>query len=122
MLNEKITLDLDPVRVDWEKSELLVPVRLRNTSADTLYGPFTVRVTKLGGSPLIGSGAGTEILNATNAQRGAGAEFDYTAALRDLPYLAPHAVSEALIWRVKPASMRHTDLSFTATVQGRARR
>lgn len=64
----------------------------------------------------------TEILNATNGQRGEGASFDYGAALQDVPYLAPHAVSEAVIWRVKPASMRHTDLSFTATVEGRAAR
>ena len=119
MLNEKITLDFDPVQVDWEKGELLVPVRLRNTSSDTLYGPFTVRIASLGGSPLIHSEGTTEILNATNGQRGVGAEFDYAAALRDVPYLAPHAVSEAVVWRVKPATMRHTDLSFTATVARR---
>lgn len=118
MLNEKLTLDFDPVRVDWEHGELLVPVRLRNTSSDTLLGPFTVRVTKLGGPQLVRSEGVTQILNATNGQRGEGAEFDYGPALRDVPYLAPHAVSEAVIWRVKPASMRHTDLSFTATVVG----
>jgi len=117
ILNEKLTLDFDPVQVDWEKGELLVPVRLRNTSSDTLYGPFSVRITNLGGSPLLRAGGTNEILNATNGQHGVGAEFDYTAALRDIPYLAPHAVSEAVVWRVKPASMRHTDLSFTATVQ-----
>jgi len=121
MLNEKVTLDFDPVQVDWDKGELLVPIRLRNTSIDTMYGPFTVRVSTLGGSPLIRAEGATEILNATNGQRGVGAEFDYAAALRDVPYLAPHAVSEAVVWRVKPASMRHTDLSFTATVQGRGR-
>ncbi len=122
LLNEKVTLDFDPVQVDWAHGELLVPVRLRNTSSDTLFGPFTVRVTKLGGPQMVRSEGVTEILNATNGQRGEGATFDYAPALRDVPYLAPHAVSEAIIWRVKPASMRHTDLSFTATVEGRAAR
>lgn len=122
MLNEKVTLDFDPVQVDWERGELLVPVRLRNTSSDTLFGPFTVRVTKVGGTQMIRSEGVTQILNATNGQRGEGAQFDYAPALRDVPYLAPHAVSEAVIWRVKPASMRHTDLSFTATVEGRTSR
>ena len=117
-LNEKVTLDFDPVQVDWERGELRVPVRLRNTSSDTLFGPFTVRVTKLGGPQMVRSEGVTEILNATNGKRGEGAEFAYGPALRDIPYLAPHAVSEAVIWRVKPASMRHTDLSFTATVEG----
>jgi hypothetical protein len=118
MLNEKVTLDFDPVSVDWQRGELLVPVRLRNTSSDTLYGPFTVRVTRLSGRPLYKIEGSTEILNASNGQRGEGAEFDFTPALRDVPFLAPHAVTEAITWRVKPASMRHTDLSFTATVLG----
>jgi BNR repeat-like domain len=121
-LNEKVTLDFDPASVDWQRSEILVPVRLRNTSSDTLYGPFTVRLTRLGGQPLVAAGGVTEILNASNGQRREGAEFDFTPALRDVPYLAPHAVTEAITWRVKPASMRHTDLNFTATVLGFARR
>ena len=118
MLNEKVTLDFDPVRVDWQAGELLIPVRLRNTSTDTVYGPLKVKVTKLSGSQLVRAEGVTEILNATNGQRGEGAEFDFTPALRDVPFLAPHAVSEAMIWRVKPASMRHTDVNFTAAVQG----
>jgi hypothetical protein len=118
MLNEKVTLDFDPVRVDWQAGELLIPVRLRNTSTDTVYGPLKVKVTKLSGSQLVRADGVTEILNATNGQRGEGAEFDFTPALRDVPFLAPHAVSEAMIWRVKPASMRHTDVNFTAAVQG----
>jgi hypothetical protein len=93
-------------------------VRLRNTSTDTLYGPFTVRVTRLGAQPLFAAAGATEILNASNGQRREGAEFDFTPALRDVPYLAPHAVTEAITWHVKPASMRHTDLNFTATVLG----
>lgn len=121
-LNDKITLEFDPVQVDWARGELLVPVRLKNTSSDTLVGPFSVRVTKVGGPQLDPSaGAGTEILNATNGRRGEGAEFDYGPALRDVSVLLPHAVTEAVVWRIKPATMRHTDLNFTASVHGYTR-
>jgi hypothetical protein len=93
-------------------------VRLKNTSADTLYGPFTVEVTKVAPYMPPGDTVGVEtFLNASNAAKGKGATFEYGAgALRDVPWLAPGAVTEALPWRVKPKHPRHTGLTFTVTV------
>lgn len=115
----EVTLDFDPARVDWSHGELLVPVRLRNVSHETLAGPFTVELRSVSTqSDDAAAGAVTKVLNASNGKDGAGAIFDYAGALRDLTGLAPGAVSEAVVWRVRPALLRNTNVTFEADVKG----
>jgi hypothetical protein len=39
-VTDKVMLDFDPSRYDLAKSEMTIPIRIRNVSQDTLYGPF----------------------------------------------------------------------------------
>jgi hypothetical protein len=115
----RMTLDFDPTRVDWEHGELLIPVRLKNISQETLYGPFLVELrTVETQSDDKASGAVTKVLNASNGKEGEGARYDYGGALRDLASLAPGGVSEAAIWRVRPALLRNTNITFDADITG----
>jgi hypothetical protein len=116
-VNEQVTLDLDPVTVDWEEGELLVPVRLKNVSRDTVYGPLSVEVKAIC-ARACGAADSARVMNATNGARGAGAIMNYAGALRDLDALAPGALTEAITWRVKMATLRHSDLSITAVITG----
>jgi hypothetical protein len=115
----EVTLDFEPARVDWPHGELLVPVRVRNVSHETLAGPFTVELHSVSTqSDDAAAGVVTKVLNASNGRDGAGAIFDYAGALRDLTCLAPGAVSEAVVWRVRPAVLRNTNVTFEADVKG----
>ncbi|OFV81513.1 MAG: hypothetical protein A2Y78_03470 [Acidobacteria bacterium RBG_13_68_16] len=115
----KMTLEFDPTRVDWEHGELLIPVRLKNISQDTLYGPFVVELRSVETqSDDKASGAVTKVLNASNGKEGKGARFDYGGALRDLASFAPGGVSEAVMWRVRPALLRNTNVTFDADITG----
>jgi hypothetical protein len=116
-LNEQVTIDLDPISLDWDRGELSIPVRLKNTSRDTVYGPFSVEVKTICARRCAADDS-ARVLNATNGARGGGATIDYAKALRDLDALMPGAVTEAIVWRVKPASMRHTDLMIQVEVSG----
>lgn len=73
-MNSRLVLVADPTKYDAEKQEAVIPMRLKNISAETVYGQITVEVKKL-----------TEwtILNAKNGQGGVGAVFDYSSALGD---------------------------------------
>ena len=105
--------------MDWEHGELLIPVRLKNISQDTLYGPFVVELRSVETqSDDKASGAVTKVLNASNGKEGKGARFDYGGALRDLASFAPGGVSEAVMWRVRPALLRNTNVTFDADITG----
>jgi hypothetical protein len=69
-----------------------------------------------------GKNGTAELLNAGNGrQRVPRAEMDYAKLLRDLTALAPNAVTEAIVWRVKPATMRNTSLNIVADIVGSVR-
>lgn len=125
LLNDRMTLAFDPSRLDWAAGEILLPVRLKNTSMATLYGPFSVEVARLETLWWSSQGVGrdrhatVELLNSSNGLRGKGARIDYGPALRDLPGLEPGAVSEAITWRVRPASLRwNRVLEIEAVITG----
>jgi hypothetical protein len=125
VLSDRIMLVFDPSRLDQAAGEILLPVRMKNTSRDTLYGPFWVEITKLEAPFWSTEGTGrdarvaVEILNATNGLRGTGARFDYGPALRDLASLEPGAVSEAITWRIRSASLRFSlGLNIEAVITG----
>jgi hypothetical protein len=81
-------------------------VRLRNVSQAAVCAPLRVEVTALN-PPRPTDPARripVEILNATNGKPGAGAVFDYSAALGPGGCLDPGAVSGSLVWRLSFAA------------------
>jgi hypothetical protein len=118
---------LDPNRFDAEKRELVVPVRIRNTTADTLFPPIVATLTSVGDTMLVRTGYMSSedvvtILNATNAKPGAGASFAFTDALGTLGVLAPGAVSGAVDMRLRVATPAASGLRWRMVVSARARR
>lgn len=98
-MNGRLVLVTDPPKYDAEKQEAVIPMRLKNISAETVYGPITVEVKKL---------AEWTILNAKNGQGGVGAVFDYSSALGDWQVLKPGALTEAVIWKFKYSGLGST--------------
>jgi hypothetical protein len=118
---------LDPSRFDAGKRELVVPVRIRNTTADTLFEPIVATLTSLGDTMLVRSGYMRRedvvtILNATNSKPGAGASFDFSRALGTLGFLAPGAVSGAVDVRLRVATPAASGLRWRMVVSSRVRR
>ena len=118
---------LDPSRLDGGKRELVVPVRIRNTTADTLFPPIVAILTSVGDTMLMRSGYMrpedvVTILNATNAKPGAGASFDFSRALGTLGLLAPGAVSGAVDFRLRVATPAASGLRWRMVVSARVRR
>jgi hypothetical protein len=118
---------LDPSRFDAAKRELVVPVRIRNTTADTLFPPIVATLTSVGDTMLVRTGYMrpedvVTILNATNAKPGAGASFDFSRALGTLGLLAPGAVSGAVDFRIRVATPAASGLRWRVVVSARVRR
>lgn len=101
-VTERIDLVTDPGRYDAETGVLDLWIRLKNTSAQPIYGPIRIEIRKFG------SGMGDEfaekapeILNASNGRSGAGASFVYDDALGSAAVLEPEGVSGAMRWRMR---------------------
>ena len=120
LLNREIELRMDPTTFDAGTGEAVLPVRLRNATRDTLWGPFTVQVVTAGptGTGSTGAAAQATIVNAANGAGGAGAMFDYADALGDFRFLPPGGVSAALPWRVKAADPTRTNFNFEVEIRG----
>ena len=118
---------LDPSRFDDGTRELVVPVRIRNTTADTLHAPIVATLTSVGDTMLVRSGYMSPedvvtILNAANAKPGAGASFDFSGALGTLGFLAPGDVSGAVDFRLRVATPAASGLRWRMVVSAGARR
>jgi hypothetical protein len=118
---------LDPSRFDAGTRELVVPVRIRNTTADTLFPPILSTLTSVGDTALVRMGImrmedSVTILNATNGEPGAGATFDFSRALGTLGYLAPGAVSGAVEFRLRVATPTASGLRWRMVVSSGVRR
>lgn len=101
-ISDQIEFVFDTTRFDMSTKELEVPVRLRNKSRHTIYGPITVRIDGFG------SGMGDllqefspAIMNATNGKPKDGAVFEYSQALGTDGQLVPSGVSGALTWKLR---------------------
>ena len=118
---------LDPSRFDVEKRELVVPVRIRNTTADTLFPPIVATLTSVGDTTLVRIGAMSPgdtvtIVNATNGQPGPGASFDFSRGLGTVGLLAPGAVSGAVDFRLRVATPAASGLRWRMVVAAGTRR
>lgn len=103
-VNQQVSLVFDPPRYDASKQEVVLPIRLKNISQQTLYGPFTVEVKNLIHPVYLSPGGprvtAPQILNSTNGQSGVGAIFDYSSALGDFESLEPGGLTEAVLWKL----------------------
>lgn len=120
-ITDRVTLVFDPIRYDPQSREVIVPARLKNTSKETLYPPFRVEVKELIHPYMVKAheeGSVPEIVNSANGKTGVGAVFDYSKALGDLDALAPDAVTNAVVWRLKAASAVKTDFYVASEVTG----
>ncbi|MEJ7811363.1 MAG: hypothetical protein WKG32_13210, partial [Gemmatimonadaceae bacterium] len=127
VVSRPVGIMLDPSRFDAEHNELILPVRLRNTSTDTLFAPIVATLTSIVDTMLLRGGYAREadvvtILNAANGKRGAGASFDFSDALGTMGYLEPGAVTAAVELRLRlsapTASALGLRLLVTAQVRG----
>jgi hypothetical protein len=126
-LTRPVGIVVDPSRFDAAARELVVPVRIRNTTADTLFPPIVATLTSVGDTMLVRSGYMSAkdvvtILNSTNTKPGAGASFDFSGALGTLGFLAPGAVSGAVDFRLRVATPAASGLRWRMVVSARARR
>jgi hypothetical protein len=120
-LSDKVTLVFDPISYDIDTREVVLPVRLKNVSQETLYPPFQVEIKELVHPYVAKSGEEAsvpEILNSANGEGGVGATFDYAHALGDLDRLDPGAVTSAVVWRLRAASPVKTDFHLGAEITG----
>jgi len=94
-VTDRLALSFDRSTWDTSRKIISLPVRLRNISATTLYGPFvtTVSLVRL---PDADPYETATILNATNHKTGIGATFYYSTSS-----LPPNSVSKAIIWKIK---------------------
>jgi hypothetical protein len=120
-LSDKVMLEFDPIQYDRQTREVLLPVRLKNTSKETFYPPFTVEIKELAHPYTVKAHEAMDlptILNASNGKTGVGATFDYSKALHDLDSLEPDAVTDAVMWRFKAASPVKTNFYVGAAITG----
>jgi hypothetical protein len=117
---------LDPSRFDAERNELILPVRLRNTSTDTLFPPIVATLASVADTMLVRTGYVREtdtitILNAANGKPGAGATFDFSESLGTIGYLEPGAVSAPVELRLQLATPMASALRLRVLVSARGR-
>lgn len=122
-LNQHIDFIFDPVKYDPETKVIVIPIRLKNVSSETLFGPFFLKVKRLSDPNIIKRGLKfrlniPQILNASNGKTDVGAVFDYSSALRDFESLEPGALSEAVEWKLKSSKPTPTPLYMEVEVMG----
>jgi hypothetical protein len=122
-LSSDIALVFDPIVYDSVSRDLELPVRIKNISQRTLYGPMSVELRSLTRAELSAAeredvGNVPEILNAANGKRGPGAAFDYSRALGTAGALPPGSVSEAVRWKLRLPRPFFTSFYLDAIVNG----
>ena len=108
-VTKKMTVVFGKSSYDTATGDFVFPVRLKNISDETLYGPFTVKVTSVV-DPWDIRFKRTDpintptIVDASNGKTGVGAVFDYSHALGDFTSLPPGAITGAVLWKLKMSS------------------
>ena len=120
-ISDRVTLVFDPIQYDQQKREVVLPVRLKNTSKEKLYPPFQVEIKELIHPYTAKAHEEQDLpvfLNASNGKTGVGAVFDYSKALGDLDVLEPDAVTDAIEWKIKTASPVQTNFHLGTVITG----
>lgn len=122
-VNSRITLEVDEIAYDATRRVATMPVRLRNLSTDTVWGPINVRVKAIGYRGVQPeASSGWTVLNAENGVSGVGALFVYSSALGDLGLLPPSGVSSPVEWRARFPQLRARHVRLQFEVVGRVRK
>lgn len=102
----EFSLLFDPTSYDEATGVVTVPMRLKNLTAQPLYGPITITFElnpSLGDRGPIDTKFYPTILGARNGKTGPGAEFDLTPLTAD-GFIEPGATTGSFMLRVKPVS------------------
>ncbi len=123
LLNTQLELVYDPIRYDPASRVAILPVRLKNISEIPLQGPFFVKIKALFPEDELKYVRPEwlnvpEVLNASNREKGAGAEFDYSSSLRDFESLDPGALTEAVEWKFRFSNRLLTDFDLEIEILG----
>jgi len=113
-VDDEVNLEFGPAIARSPGSDEVIVARLRNVSGHTIWGPLAVTVTTslsgLGG--MLDSTYDPQIIfDPESNQWSKQARIDYTPALRDIPFLAPGAATEAIEWRFRNVSGGQLNLS-----------
>jgi len=107
-LSEKVELIFDPTSFDGGGNEVMVPVRLKNISTETIYPPIRLE--------FVGFGYGEKeskdeeefwakkkvtVVNASNGKPGEGAVFEFDRALAGTEGLEPGAQTNPVVLRFR---------------------
>ena len=113
-VDPEVAVEFGPPIISRPGSDQIIIARIRNVSSRTIWGPLTVTVT----ATLSGLGRLLEsthdpkiILDPASGQWSKQARIDYTAALRDIPFLAHGAATEAIEWRFRNVSAGQLNLT-----------
>jgi hypothetical protein len=93
--NPRFELIFDPTETDQENNAILLPVRVKNNSAQAIQAPLQVEVTYVSSE--------LRFLNALVGPAGDVVTFDYSCKLGDENRLDPGATSGAVLWKIKPS-------------------
>ena len=121
VVTEQLALVFDPARYDAQTREVRLPVRLKNTSKESLYPPFVVEVKEIAHPYTVKSGEpydSPNFQNSSNGEKGIGATFEYAKALGGLEVLEPDGVTDAIVWKLQAESPIRTDFYIGAEVTG----
>ena len=107
-VSDRIELVFDPTSYDASTQTAQIPIHLKNVSQATIYGPISVQVKSFGsGTGNVWKENAPEILNANNGKKRDGAIFDYSHAIGSNSRLDSHALSAAVVWKMKLADPLH---------------
>lgn len=104
-IDKEVNVEFGPPIVPHDGSDEVIVARIRNVSANTIWGPLVVTVSLSGpGRKPANAPDATTIFDPPSGQWSQHAQIDYTPALRDIPFLAPGAATEAVEWHFRNAS------------------
>lgn len=118
VITDKIDLITDQTNFNAATSEAKISIRLKNKSKENIYTPIRVKITDFGSGPAKAfKEFAPVILNASNAESGINAEFDYSDKLGSDNILIPGELSGASIWKMKMSDPVQVPY-FHITVEG----
>ena len=93
-------------KYDGASKTLELPILIKNTSKESVYGPLRLEIPMIGGvfeweDAQADKKVAPEILNASNAKSSAGAQFDFTPALGNDGVLRPGAVTSPVLLKLR---------------------
>jgi len=112
-ITSMLEISFDPLHQFPPAGTIELPIRLKNKSDKTIYGP--IRAEAVPG--YVKAFFKLDLLNSSD-----GKTLDYTAALGDSGALGPGAISEGVVWRMKAPTSHKEFPNFDLKITGRIER